>query len=263
MIKLENITFKYDKIIIDNINLNISKSKVTFIIGTNGSGKSTLASIISGLLYPISGKLSIDDLIINKKTDNKLIRNKVGIVFQNPSNQIIFSKVYDDLKFTLENIKIEKTLIPEIIKDSLKKVNMENFVNANPYELSGGEQQRIAIASQLTLNPDYLILDEATSMIDINGKQEIYKLISSLKKKMGIIFITNNMDELIYADEVVIIDNHKTYKYEINDILNNNTVLTNHHLQIPFIFKLATTLKINNIDDLNEKSILERINKND
>lgn len=263
MIKLENITFKYDKIIIDNINLNISKSKVTFIIGTNGSGKSTLASIISGLLYPISGKLSIDDLIINKKTDNKLIRNKVGIVFQNPSNQIIFSKVYDDLKFTLENIKIEKTLIPEIIKDSLKKVNMENFVNANPYELSGGEQQRIAIASQLSLNPDYLILDEATSMIDINGKQEIYKLISSLKKKMGIIFITNNMDELIYADEVVIIDNNKTYKYEINDILNNNTVLTNHHLQIPFIFKLATTLKINNIDDLNEKSILERINKND
>lgn len=92
MIKLENITFKYDKIIIDGINLNIQKSKVTFIIGANGSGKSTLANIISGLLYPVSGKLSIDDITINKKTDNKLIRNKVGIVFQNPSNQIIFSK---------------------------------------------------------------------------------------------------------------------------------------------------------------------------
>ena len=159
-------------------------------------------------------------------------------------------------------MKVEKTLIPEIIKDSLKKVNMENFMNTNPYELSGGEQQRIAIASQLSLNPDYLIFDEATSMIDINGKQAIYKLINSLKKKMGIIFITNNMDELIYADEIVIIDNHKTYKYEINDILNDNTILTRHNLQIPFIFKLATTLKINNIDDLNEKSILERIKKN-
>ena len=196
MIKLENITFKYDKTIINDINLNIQKSKVTFIIGANGSGKSTLANIISGLLYPVSGKLSIDDIVINKKTDNKLIRNKVGIVFQNPSNQIIFSKVYDDIKFTLENMKVEKTLIPEIIKDSLKKVNMENFMNTNPYELSGGEQQRIAIASQLSLNPDYLIFDEATSMIDINGKQAIYKLINLLKKKMGIIFITNNMDEL-------------------------------------------------------------------
>ena len=263
MIKLENITFKYDKTIIDNINLNISKSKVTFIIGANGSGKSTLANIISGLLYPTSGKLSIDNLSIDKKTDNKLIRNKVGMVFQNPSNQIIFSKVYDDIKFTLENMKVEKSLIPKIIKDSLKKVNMENFADANPYELSGGEQQRIAVASQLSLKPDYLIFDEATSMIDINGKQNIYKLITTLKNKMGIIFITNNMDELIYADEVVIIDNHKTYKYEINTILNDNAILTKHHLQIPFIFKLATILKINDIKALNEKSILERINKND
>lgn len=261
MIKLENVTFKYDKVILDNINLNIDKNKITFIIGINGSGKSTLANIISGLLFSKSGQVYLDDIELTKKTDNKLIRKKVGMIFQNPSNQILFSKVYDDIKFTLENMKYPKEVIPTLIRNSLEKVNMIDYIDANPYKLSGGQKQRVAIASQLSYNPDYLIFDEATSMIDINGKNDIYDLLKILKKDMGIIYITNDMSELIYADDIVIVDNHKIYKYSLSDIIKNNDILIRHKLNIPFILKLASSLNIKDIDKINEKFILERVDE--
>ena len=260
MIKLENVTFKYDEVVLDDISINIKKNKVTFIIGINGSGKSTLANIISGLLFSKNGKVYLDDIELTKKIDNKIIRKKVGMVFQNPSNQIIFSKVYDDIKFTLENMKYPKDEIPTLIKNSLEKVNMIDYIDANPYKLSGGQKQRVAIASQLSYSPDYLIFDEATSMIDISGKNDIYKLLKTLKKNMGIIYITNDMSELIYADDIIILDNHKAYKYSLLDIVKNNDILTRHKLNIPFILKLASLLNIKDIDKINEKYILERIN---
>lgn len=259
MIRLDNVSFKYEKAVLENITLEIDKSKVTFIVGKNGSGKSTFANLISGLLFPKEGKIYLDDIELNKKTNNKIIREKVGIVFQNPSNQILFSKVYDDIKFTLENMKVLKGTIPNSIKDSLKKVEMLEYIDSNPYNLSGGQKQRIAIASQLSLKPDYLIFDEATSMLDINGKKDIYKLINNLKRNMGIICISNDMNELIYADDIIILDNHKIYKYTLEDILKENNILTKHGLNIPFILKVATSLKIKDAKDLTESNILKRI----
>lgn len=261
MIRLQGITFKYDKVIFSNISLDIDQSKITFIIGSNGSGKSTLANIISGLLFPQVGKVYLDDLEVSKKINSKIVRKKVGIIFQNPSNQILFSKVSDDIKFTLENMKIPKEKIPSIIQESLKEVGMLDFIDANPYNLSGGQKQRIAIASQLALKPDYLIFDEATSMLDSHGKKEIYHLIQNLKGKMGIIFITNHMDELLYADDVIIIDRQKVYKYTLSDILKENSILTNHKLDVPFLFKIANALNIEKPDDLNENTILEGIGR--
>lgn len=261
MIRLQGITFKYDKVIFSNISLDIDQSKITFIIGSNGSGKSTLANIISGLLFPQVGKVYLDDLEVSKKINSKIVRKKVGIIFQNPSNQILFSRVSDDIKFTLENMKIPKEKIPSIIQESLKEVGMLDFIDANPYNLSGGQKQRIAIASQLALKPDYLIFDEATSMLDSHGKKEIYHLIQNLKGKMGIIFITNHMDELLYADDVIIIDQQKVYKYTLSDILKENSILTNHKLDVPFLFKIANALNIEKPDDLNENTILEGIGR--
>ena len=258
MIKLRNVCFSYDKEIFKNINLDIPKNKVTFIIGSNGAGKSTLANIIGGLVFPSSGETYIDDILVNKKTDNKLIRKKVGMVFQNPTNQILFTKVYDDIKFTLENMMTEKEKIHSIIKNSLSKVEMDDYINSNPYNLSGGQKRRVAIASALSLNPSYLILDEATSMLDCSGKENIYKLFKKLKKDMGIIFITNNMNELIYADNVIILDDLNVYKYKIEDIVNDNDILVRHNLKIPFILKLANKLKIDNINDINEEFILKK-----
>lgn len=261
MIRLQGITFKYDKVIFSNISLDIDQSKITFIIGSNGSGKSTLANIISGLLFPQVGKVYLDDLEVSKKINSKIVRKKVGIIFQNPSNQILFSRVSDDIKFTLENMRIPKEKIPSIIQESLKEVGMLDFIDANPYNLSGGQKQRIAIASQLALKPDYLIFDEATSMLDSHGKKEIYHLIQNLKGKMGIIFITNHMDELLYADDVIIIDRQKVYKYTLSDILKENSILTNHKLDVPFLFKIANALNIEKPDDLNENTILEGIGR--
>lgn len=262
MIRLQNITFKYDKVILNDVNLCIDKFKVTSIIGQNGSGKSTLANIISGLIFPQAGNICLDNIELNKKTNNKVVRKKIGVVFQNPSNQILFPKVSDDIKFTLENMKISKDEVPDRIKESLKKVSMLNFIDANPYNLSDGQKQRIAIASQLSLKPDYLIFDEVTSTLDINGKKDIYNLLKTLKKDMGIIFITNNMDELIYADDIVIIDNQKVYKYTISDIIKENSILIKHKLDIPFIFKIAGALNIKDTNSINEEFLLERIDKN-
>lgn len=259
MIKLENVTFKYDTTILDNINLNIEKNKITFIIGVNASGKSTLANIISGLLYPTSGKVYLDDIELTKKADKKLIRKKVGIVFQNPNNQILFPKVYDDIKFTLENMKYSKEEVPKLIRNSLKKVNMIDYIDDNPYKLSGGQKQKVAIASQLSYNPDYFIFDEATAFIDTNGKNDIYNLIKELKKDMGIIYITNDMNELIYADDIIIIDNSKVYKYTLDDIIKDNNILIKHKLRIPFILKMAKSLNINETDKINENAILKEV----
>ena len=183
------------------------------------------------------------------------------MVFQNPSNQILFTKVYDDINFILENMNVLKEKRDKIIKNCLEKVNMLDYINFNPYNLSGGQKQRVAIASQLSLNPDYLIFDESTSMLDINGKNDMYSLIKKLKKEIGIVCITNNMDELVNADEVIIIDNKSAFKYDINDILNDTNILKEHNLDIPFMFKIANKLNIKNIKDVNEEFILGRIEK--
>ena len=255
MIKIEDVSFGYDKLILSDINLEIQKKKTTFIIGLNGAGKSTLVNIISGILFPKKGKVFIDDLELNKKLEPKKIRKKIGMVLQNPDNQILFPKVYDDLEFGLLNIGVSET--KEIIEKNLKKINMLDFIDANSYKLSGGEKQKIAIASQLVLNPDYLVFDEATSMLDSSSKKEIYGLIKKLKKDMGIIFVTNNLEELIYADDIIIIDEKKVYKYSILDLIKNHSIFVKHHLEIPFIFKIASLL---NIDEISEERILDKLN---
>ena len=140
---------------------------------------------------------------------------------------------------------------------------MLNFINSNPYKLSGGEKQRIAIASQLSYNPDYIIFDEATSMLDINSKKDIYKLFKTLKKDIGVIYITNDISEIIHADDIIILDNTKAYKYTLSNIIKNNNILTKHKLNIPFVLKLLNKLNIKDIKNINEEYILERISKND
>jgi len=260
MIKLDGVSFGYDNVILDNINLEINSNEITFIIGKNGSGKSTLAHLISGLKRLNKGTLTIDEEVINKKTNIKSFREKVGIVFQNPDNQIIFNRVYDDIKFTLENMNMPKDKIDDIIKSSLKEVGMEEFINSNPYNLSGGEKQRVAIASILALNPQYIIFDEATSMLDIEGKKAIYSLIKKLKAKgIGVIFITNIMDELIYADKIIVLDNKKLYTYDKKELFNSINILKSHNLDIPFNLKIIDKFKIKNVSS--EEDILKGLDE--
>lgn len=133
MIKIENLTCGYDNTILENINLSISQNKITFIIGQNGSGKSTLGNILTGLKKDFKGKITINNQEINKKTSIINLRKLISMVFQNPNNQILFTSVYDDIKFTLENINTNPKEIENIIKESLKKVNLLDKINSNPY----------------------------------------------------------------------------------------------------------------------------------
>ena len=228
------------------------------IIGENGSGKSTLLSCIANL-SKYHGLITLDNVDI-KKIKNVDFRRKVGIVFQNPNTQVVFNNVYDDIKFTLENLKEDN--IDKKINDSLKIVGMGDYVKANPYNLSMGQRQRIAIASVLSSDKEFLLLDEITSMIDYNGKQEIYKLIEKLKKKnIGIIMSTNIVDELIYADKIIILSKDHEVKgiYTKKEIFNDLSLLKDFY--IPFKFKVINKIGYNSIDKLRDEELLDYVSK--
>ena len=222
MIKLDNIVFGYDKDIFDKVSLLIDNG-ITYVIGKNGSGKSTLGYILSGVKYLKSGSIFIDDLEVNKKTDIIELRKYIGIVFQNPNNQLLFNTVYDNLKFILDNMRIDKSEYDKYIDDALKTVDMFDYKYSNPYKMSMGQKQRIVIAGAIMLKPKYIIFDESSSMLDILGKEKVYEIIKNLKKDgVGVIFITNSLDELKLADNVLIIDNKKIFKYSKNELYSKN-----------------------------------------
>ena len=222
MIKLDNIVFGYDKDIFDKVSLLIDNG-ITYVIGKNGSGKSTLGYILSGVKYLKSGSIFIDDLEVNKKTDIIELRKYIGIVFQNPNNQLLFNTVYDNLKFILDNMRIDKSEYDKYIDDALKTVDMFDYKYSNPYKMSMGQKQRIVIAGAIMLKPKYIIFDESSSMLDILGKEKVYEIIKNLKKDgVGVIFITNSLDELKLADNVLIIDNKKIFKYSKKELYSKN-----------------------------------------
>ena len=260
MIKINNLSYKFKEgnIGLKDINLEFKRGEIVFIIGPNGSGKSTLLSCIANL-SKYNGDILLDNINI-KKIKNKDYRRKVGIVFQNPNTQVVFNNVYDDIKFTLENLEIDD--IDKKIKKALSLVNMEKYINSNPYNLSMGQRQRIAIASVLSSPKEFLLLDEVTSMIDYNGKQEIYKIINILKKKnIGIIMTTNIVDELIFADKVVIINN----KHEIDGIYKREEIFNNLNLlkdfYIPLKFKLIHKIGYYKFNTLSDEEIMSYVNK--
>lgn len=264
MLKLENVTFKYKrgKNILNNINLEFNLGEIIMIIGANGSGKSTLCNVIVNLLKS-EGNIFLDNKNI-KDIKNNDLRKKIGIVFQNPNNQVIFNKVYDDLYFSLENLSLDNK--GKRIKEALEDVGMLDYIDKNPYEMSLGMKQRIAISNQLAINPDYYIFDEITSMIDYKGKKDIYKIIKKLKEnKKCVIMTTNIMEELLYADKIVILD--KGYVKDVimvKDLIKKIDLLKQVNLEIPFIIKLLLLLdkKGLHLDNLDEDTILSLIEEN-
>lgn len=183
MIKLENVSFKYrnsEHIVLDNLSFSINDGEVIAIVGQNGSGKSTIGRLISGIAKLKHGNIFIDDLDISQKNNRKLIRDKVGIVFQNPENQIIFNNIYDELAFSLSGC--DKFEIEERVSTALKQVGMFDYKNRDLYSLSLGQKQRIIIAEVLAQHPKYIIFDEPTTMLDGIGKELVYDIIRELKE---------------------------------------------------------------------------------
>lgn len=267
MICLKNVNFEYKNgyKALNDINLDINKGEVVVVIGKNGSGKSTLGNIVSGIYNYTSGQITLEDEVVNSKKGKSKLRRSIGIVFQNPDNQVIFNRVYDDMAFTLNNLEHEKDLIPKTIEDSLKIVGMSDYINRNPHELSLGQKQRIAIAGALSVNPSYMVFDEATSMLDAKGKNDIRRIIKDLSKKgIGVLFITNIMEEILLADKLIVIDKGNIVKVlKKNEIIDNIEFLKESGFEIPFLVNTISILKKNNIevDSFDEKTILSAIER--
>ena len=216
IISLKDVSFSYESEentteVLHNISLDIKKGQFVAVLGHNGCGKSTLAKLFNAVLVPQQGKVLVKG--VDTSDEDKLldIRRDVGMVFQNPDNQIVASVVEEDVAFALENLGVEPSEIRARVDDALKAVGMYEYRESAPYRLSGGQKQRIAIAGTIAMRPDCIVLDEPTAMLDPHGRREVMKTVHELNDKFGItvILITHYMDEAATADRVIVMNDGK------------------------------------------------------
>lgn len=260
-IEIQNISFAYNnEPAVKHVSLKVHEGQYVSIVGHNGSGKSTLARLIIGLLAPNEGKIIIDgEELTNKSVRN--IRQKVALVFQNPDNQFIGATVEDDIAFGLENRRVPREKMQEIIKNYAKRVGMDEFLDKEPSRLSGGQKQRVAIAGALALEPEIIIFDEATSMLDPKGKSDIKGLIEEMRKynpNLTILSITHDVEEAFLSDEVIVMSQGEiAFKGKPQEVFSNRQALESLHLGMPFTLDLKVRLKSENIDLKNANTIEE------
>ena len=250
LIEVKDLYFRYNSEdrAVNGISLSIEKGEFVCILGHNGSGKSTLAKLLVGLLEARKGSILIDgEELTEASVDN--IRKKIGIVFQNPDNQFVGITVRDDIAFGLENRCVPKDEMLRLIDEFSEKVRMKEFLDRNPEELSGGEKQRVAIAGVLAMNPEIIIFDEATSMLDPKGVAEVMEVIDHLKSKKTIISITHNLNEAIKADKVIIMNEGKVVLTGTpSDVFKNMDVIKESKLDILDSMKILEKLENTNIN---------------
>lgn len=215
LIEFQNVSFSYgtdegeERVdVIENLNLNIEKGSFTAVLGHNGSGKSTLAKLTNGILFPQQGKVLVDGS--ETKPDDSIfdIRKKVGMVFQNPDNQIVASIVEEDVAFGIENLGVPPQECRRRVDEAMKTVGIYEQRLKAPHKLSGGQKQRVAVAGIIAMKPECIVLDEPTAMLDPSGRAEVLETIKKLNKEDGItvVLITHYMDEAVQADRVVVMD---------------------------------------------------------
>ena len=249
IIQLKNINFTYTeedlRPALKDVSFSINKGEWIAIIGPNGSGKSTLAKTINGLVEAKSGEVIIGGTTLSEETVWE-IRRKVGMVFQNPDNQFVGSTVQDDIAFGLENRCVHPEGMEEIIEKFAKEVGMSDYLKHEPGKLSGGQKQRVAIAGVLAMNPDILILDEATSMLDPKGKLEVNNLVHKLHKEnqMTILSITHDIEEVVFSDYVIVMSDGKVQMQGTpQEILSKVKRLVYLSLDVPFSVKFYLAIK--------------------
>lgn len=247
VVKLSHIDFRYygsEVNSLTDVSLEIKEREWVAIIGPNGSGKSTLAKIMNGLLVPAAGQVTIKDLTIDEETVWEA-RRSVGMVFQNPDNQFVGSTVEDDVAFGLENNGVPRQEMITRIEEALAEVRMSEFKDKEPARLSGGQKQRVALASILALRPDIIILDEATSMLDPNGRQEVIAAIRKIKERFNltVISITHDLDEASLADRILMMQGGRLVQdKKPEEIFLMGEQLVAQGLDVPFSQKLKDAL---------------------
>lgn len=245
-VEVKDLTFSYDqeRNAVENVSFSVKQGKYCTIIGHNGSGKSTVAKLIAGLIEKKSGTILLDGIELNEENLREL-RNRIGIVFQNPDNQFIGSTVRDDIAFGLENHCVPQEEMDAIIEEFAEKVHMTKYLNHEPTRLSGGQKQRVAIAGVMAMHPSIIIFDEATSMLDPQGKDKIKKLINELHEDRGltILSITHDIEEVVSSDYVIAMDHgHVALTGTPEELFSKPEELRKIHLELPFAMQLQEQL---------------------
>lgn len=241
----ENETPKPVKQVLKGVSLDIPRGGFTAVLGHNGSGKSTIAKHMNAILLPCGGKVYVDG--IDTCDEEKLfdIRRRVGMVFQNPDNQIVATIVEEDVAFALENMGVPPDEMRERVDDALKSVGMYEYREHSPHQLSGGQKQRVAIAGIIAMRPECIVLDEPTAMLDPKGRKEVLKTIRKLNADFGItiILITHYMEEAALADRIVVMDNGEIIMDGVpRDVFSNVELMKKVGLDVPQVTELMYLL---------------------
>lgn len=255
LIKLENVSFKYssydleeNNFAVNNVSLEVNRGDFVAILGHNGSGKSTTAKLINLILLADSGKIYIDgkDITDENLTDEDVfeVRKKIGMVFQNPDNQIVATVVEEDVAFGPENLGLPSKEIRKRVDEALEIVNMKEYARHAPHKLSGGQKQRIAIAGTIAMKPECIIFDESTAMLDPQGRREVMNTIKRLNKEgMTIVLITHYMNEAVEADKVIVMKNGSVYlEGTPNQVFSQPEKLWSAGLEVPQSVELIDRL---------------------
>ncbi len=256
IIEIKNVTYNYieddvEYTAVDNVSLSIKRGSFTVILGHNGSGKSTLAKMMNGLNKPTSGEILVDGMSTADEETELLIKRKVGMVFQNPDNQLVASIVEEDVAFGPENLGLAPKVIRKRVDQALKSVGMYEFRDSTPHHLSGGQKQRIAIAGMIAMKPECLILDEPTAMLDPKGRAEIVDTVLRLNKENGmtVVLITHYMEEAEKADRVLVMNDGKFIADGTpKEIFKNVSMLKSVGLDVPQTTELLYELNNNGIN---------------
>lgn len=248
MIELKNVSFRYDKTVeeyqIDTVSFHVKQGEWLSIVGHNGSGKSTVVRLIDGLLEAESGEIYIDGKQLTRETIWE-IRSKIGIVFQNPDNQFVGATVEDDVAFGLENQGLPREEMKKRVAESLELVGMLDFKKREPARLSGGQKQRVAIAGVVALRPAILILDEATSMLDPEGRRELIQTVQEIRKdhQMTVVSITHDLEEVAMSDRVLVMKKGQVESTSSPRELFSRNDLDQIGLDEPFANQLRESLR--------------------
>ena len=248
LIEIQNVSYAYEDAAakaLNNVSLTINDGEFVAVVGHNGSGKSTLAKHLNALLLPTEGKVLVDGMDTADEADTLSIRQRVGMVFQNPDNQLVTTIVEEDVAFGPENIGVPGNEIRTRVDRALAAVGMEKYAHSAPNMLSGGQKQRIAIAGMLAMQPKVLVLDEATAMLDPKGRRDIIDLVTKLHKENGItvVMITQYMEEAIGADRVAVMSGGELIlEGTPKDVFSQDELLHKHRLDVPVMQQLANRL---------------------
>lgn len=258
IIEFQNVSFRYEAdesekplpLCVENVSLNIKKGDFVAVLGHNGSGKSTLAKLSNSILIPESGRVLVDGVDTADESLSYDIRRTVGVVFQNPDNQIVASIVEEDVAFGPENLGVPPDELRRRVDDALKAVGMYEYRHHEPHKLSGGQKQRVAIAGMIAMLPECIVLDEPTAMLDPKGRKEVMDTVRRLNRERGmtVVFITHFMEEAATADRVVVMDNAKILLDGTPQaVFSKAELLKKIGLDVPKAAALAAELRANGI----------------